>query len=120
MPRLSELEASFVALLDGGSFRILGPSLVNDGKRADGLWFLCPLCFKANLAAHGRGSYGTHHVLCWFDNVPPGIDPKPGRWTPQGTSIEDVTFVPAHGRSQSVALKGGCAWHGFVKDGAAD
>lgn len=117
MPRLSELEASFVKLLPEprGSFRH-----VTELAGADGLWFLCPKCFKVNLAKHGRGSYGTHAVLCWFDHVPPDLDPKPGRWTPAGTSLEDVTFVPAHGRTQSVALRSDCAWHGFVKGGAAD
>ncbi len=82
---------------------------------ADGVWFLCPKCFAAN-----GGSVGTHVVICWFvGKVPDDIDPKPGRWTPTGTGLHDLTFVPSAGRSNSVLLTGGCAWHGFVANGDA-
>jgi hypothetical protein len=82
---------------------------------ADGLWFLCPLCFAAN-----GGPVGTHAVLCWFvGRVPDDVDPKPGRWTPIGTGLHDLTFVPSAGRTQSVLLTGGCEWHGHVVDGSA-
>jgi hypothetical protein len=82
---------------------------------ADGVWFLCPLCYAAN-----NGSIGTHGVICWFvDKVPDSVPPKPGRWTPTGTSLHDLTFVPSAGRSHSVLLTAGCAWHGFVVNGDA-
>jgi hypothetical protein len=82
---------------------------------ADGLWFLCPKCFADN-----GGPIGTHAVLCWFvGRVPDDLDPKPGRWTPRGTGLTDLTFVPSPGRSHSVLLTGGCGWHGFVSDGNA-
>lgn len=82
---------------------------------ADGLMFLCPKCFVEN-----GGPVGTHSVICWFvGRVPDEVDPKPGRWTPQGTSMSDLTFVPSAGRTQSVLLTGGCGWHGFVVDGSA-
>ncbi len=82
---------------------------------ADGLWFLCPKCFAAN-----SGPVGTHAVICWFvGRVPDDVEPKPGRWTPMGTGLSDLTFVPSAGRSNSVLLTGGCRWHGFVKDGQA-
>jgi hypothetical protein len=82
---------------------------------AQGVWFLCPLCFAKN-----GGRVGTHAVCCWFvGQVPDDIEPKPGRWTPHGTGLHDLTFVPSDGRTQSVALTGGCAWHGHVVNGSA-
>jgi hypothetical protein len=82
---------------------------------ADGVWFLCPKCFVAN-----GGPVGTHGVICWFvGKVPDDIDPKPGRWTPTGTGLHDLTFVPSAGRSSSVLLTGGCGWHGIVSAGVA-
>lgn len=82
---------------------------------ADGVWFLCPKCFAANGSA-----VGTHAVICWFvGRVPDDVDPKPGRWTPTGTGLNDLTFVPSAGRSHSVLLTGGCGWHGFVDAGNA-
>ena len=82
---------------------------------ADGLMFLCPKCYGAN-----GGPVGTHSVLCWFvGKVPDGIDPKPGRWTPAGTGLDDLSFVPGAGRSNSVLLTSGCGWHGFVQNGDA-
>ncbi|HSX23078.1 MAG TPA: hypothetical protein VLE97_09915 [Gaiellaceae bacterium] len=84
-------------------------------EEADGVWFLCPKCYAAN-----GGRIGTHAVLCWFvGRVPDDVAPKPGRWTPRGTGLSDLTFVPSQGRSQSVLLTGGCGWHGFVVDGDA-
>ena len=83
---------------------------------ADGVMFLCPKCYAEN-----GGPVGTHRVICWFvGKVPDDVDPKPGRWTPRGTGLSDLTFVPSEGRTQSVLLTGGCGWHGFVVDGAAD
>ena len=82
---------------------------------ADGVWFLCPKCFAAN-----GGPVGTHAVICWFvGRVPDDVDPKPGRWTPTGTGLSDLTFVPSAGRSHSVLLTAGCAWHGFLVKGEA-
>lgn len=80
---------------------------------ADGVFFLCPKCFETN---HGR--IGTHMVGCWFvGKVPPWVDPKPGRWNPAGTGLDDLTFVPPG--AVSVLLNGGCGWHGFVRNGDA-
>jgi hypothetical protein len=82
---------------------------------ADGVMFLCPKCHAEN-----GGPIGTHQVLCWFvGRVPDDVDPKPGRWTPSGTGLADLTFVPSAGRSNSVLLTGGCGWHGFVAGGDA-
>jgi hypothetical protein len=116
VPKLRDLEATFLKVKLGGSsygwsFEQIGDRLVG----SDGIKFLCPKCFAAN-----GGRVGTHMVICWWVGVDPSIDPKPGRWTPIGTSLDDVTFVPGSGRSQSVALLSGCMWHGFVQSGSAE
>lgn len=82
---------------------------------AQGIEFLCPLCFKVN-----GGNVGTHHVICWFAGrgVPDEVSPKPGRWNPSGTGIDDLTFIPPG--AVSVQLLGGCNWHGYVSDGNAE
>lgn len=79
---------------------------------AQGIMFLCPKCFSQN-----GGPIGTHRVMCWFADrgVPDEADPKPGRWIPAGTGYRDLSFVgPA---AASVALMGGCNWHGFIRNG---
>ena len=82
---------------------------------ADGVWFLCPKCYAQN-----GGCVGTHAVICWFvGKVSDDVAPKPGRWTPTGTGLSDLTFVPSAGRSHSVLLTAGCGWHGFVVNGDA-
>ncbi len=111
MPTLRELEAEFLKL-DSLDPKVYGrvPTLAE----ADGLMFLCPKCFAAN-----NGHVGTHMVLCWFEGkVPDDLDPKPGRWNPVGTGLDDLTFV-AGKKSNSVLLIGGCDWHGFVANGGA-
>ncbi len=121
---LADLQATFVRHLapgwtaeDGEVYPHGGTQEVEQLAEADGLEFLCPKCFVAN-----GGEVGTHRVICWFvGKVPDWVRPGPGRWTPQGTGLNDLTFVPSEGRSQSVALTGGgCAWHGFVTDGKAE
>jgi hypothetical protein len=90
-------------------------AIVETIAEADGVWFLCPKCFADN-----GGPVGTHAVICWFvGKVADDVDPKPGRWTPTGTGLHDLTFVPSAGRSNSVLLTGGCGWHGFVANGSA-
>jgi len=79
---------------------------------ADGVEFLCPLCIKTN-----GGRVGTHAVLCWRPRVPPDIDPKPGRWEFQGTSLDDLTLVAG---ASSILLTGGCAAHFFIRNGAIE
>lgn len=97
---------------------VVGPRqhmpIVDDIGEAQGVLFLCPLCFVKN-----RGEVGTHSVLCWFarSGVPDYVEPLPGRWVPSGSGLDDLTFIgPA---AASVALLGGCRWHGFVKNGDA-
>jgi hypothetical protein len=108
MPRLAELQATFLKRLDDRTHRRGAP--LGD---ADGLLFLCPKCYAEN-----KGAVGTHSVLCWFaGRVPDHLDPK-GRWNHSGTGLDDVTFVGPG--AVSVLLTGGCGWHGFVRNGAAD
>jgi hypothetical protein len=109
MPSLRELEAVFVVRTEVSYRRVA--SLIE----AHGLLFLCPACFAKN-----NGPVGTHVVLCWFRDrgVPDSASPGPGRWSPTGTGIDDLSFV---GSGCSVDLRGGsgCQWHGFVINGSA-
>ena len=82
---------------------------------AQGVQFLCPICFVAN-----GGAVGTHSVLCWSRSrgAPDDASPGPGRWTLDGTGFEDLTLNgDPPGTARSVALGGGCDWHGFVTNG---
>lgn len=127
--KLRELEARFVRrevvertwtrrLEDGTTEEVTGPReiyhLVDNLSEAEGVQFLCPLCFEKN-----NGSIGTHYVLCWFvGKVPDETEPKPGRWNPSGTGLDDLTFVPPG--AVSVQLLGECCgWHGHVANGEA-
>jgi len=107
---LRKLEAELLWQIapDFKSFRTDAP----DVAHAQGIKFLCPVCFTKN-----GGPVGTHLVICWFSGVPQKIDPRPGRWNPEGTSIDDITFVGPG--AASVKLTGGCNWHGFIKNGCA-
>lgn len=84
-----------------------------DFADADGVHFLCPKCFDAK-----GGPVGTHSMICWFTGkVADDVDPKPGRWNPGGTGIDDLTFVGPG--MVSVKLTGGCLWHGLITNGRA-
>lgn len=113
MPTLRELDAWLLKVESLDPQRHLR---VDTLAEADGVMFLCPKCYAEN-----NGRVGTHSVICWFvGKVPDELFPKPGRWTPQGTGLDDLTFVPGSGRSHSVLLTSGCNWHGFVANGKAD
>ena len=72
----------------------------------------------AGFAANG-GEVGTHAVVCWSKSrgVPDKATPGPGRWLMRGTGYADLTLDAEPGKSRSVLLLGGCAWHGFVTNG---
>lgn len=113
--KLKTLEATFLKYTPEEGRDIF--AMVDTLAEADGIKFLCPKCLSQN-----NGTVGTHMVICWFaGKVPDSLHPNPGRWTPQGTCIEDITFVPGNPpKSVSVLLIGkGCGWHGFVKNGEA-
>jgi hypothetical protein len=111
--KLRDIEGAFLRreVRGGRVYHVYeGVTLAN----AHGVSFLCPKCFATN-----NGPIGTHSVICWFEGkVPDDADPGPGRWNPVGTGLDDLTFVPGK-KSKSVALQGGCAWHGFVENGSA-
>jgi hypothetical protein len=102
--RLTELEPSFVKIIDDKRHQLDVPL-----ADADGIMFLCPKCFKDN-----GGAVGTHQIICWAPHVPQSRAPGPGRWNLTGTGYEDLTLV---GGSSSIQLTGGCRWHGFVRKG---
>jgi hypothetical protein len=112
--KLTDLEARFLKRLEPDEegreqWRAEGVAYAE----ADGICFLCPKCFAAN-----GGTVGTHAVICWFvGRVPDSLEPKPGRWNPSGTGLEDLTFIPPG--AVSVLLTAGCNWHGFVTNGEA-
>lgn len=87
-------------------------------KNADGVSFLCPVCFEKN-----RGSHGTHLIICWFRDrdVPSDWSPGPGRWavSAQSASLDDLTFVygtPVQAKSVGVGVQNSHA-HFFVEGG---
>jgi len=114
---LRDLEAKFIVVA-GDSWREIDLDAIAGGLYdRHGIYFLCPKCFAFN-----NGPIGTHRCLCWFVGcVPDDRDPKPGRWTPSGMGIDDLTFVPGNPpRNVSVRLTNGCAWHGVVTGGAIE
>lgn len=110
--RLTELEPVWIRyeMRDDRQWSVRADSL----SEAHGIRFLCPKCFAEN-----GGRVGTHQVVCWFeDRVPDDAVPGPGRWNPTGDSFENLSFVPGK-KSNSIALIGGCTWHGFITNGEA-
>lgn len=110
--RLADLEAFFVRheRRDGSEYQVRVETI----GEAQGVRFLCPKCFKAK-----GGPIETHSVVCWSSSrgIADDVKPGPGRWTLEGTSLADLTLGCEPGKSRSVALIGGCAWHGFVTQG---
>jgi hypothetical protein len=107
--RLSELKPTFLKIEPASA--AVTYRMTDKIEEADGVQFLCPKCFAKN-----NGPVGTHSVLCWAPHVPQTINPTPGRWKLEGTSYEDLSLVAG---SSSVALLGGCAWHGYITKGEA-
>lgn len=105
--RLTDLEPEFLTITSGQSFRCH-----NDFATAQGIIFLCPICFTKN-----NGPVGTEHIICWFANcnVPATMYPLPGRWNPSGTGYHDLTFVGPG--AASVLIQGGCNAHFFITNG---
>jgi hypothetical protein len=87
---------------------------VQDVRLADGLKFVCPDCEKRNHPFH-RSKHdpeGQHIITCWFSNR--GYANDAGRWHTEGTTIDDLTFVPPGNIS---VLAGPCGWHGYIHNG---
>lgn len=102
--KLIDLEPAFLKVEDQTHFRH-----VIKIEEADGVWFLCPKCFRDN-----GGAEGTHGVVCWRPKVPQSISPVGGRWEMRGTGLHDLSLVAG---SSSVHVGGGCNAHFFVTDG---
>jgi hypothetical protein len=123
--RLSELEPSLKKIVvkveiwdirneDGSTGTKTGDRYyfhqVDKIEEADGIWFLCPKCFKEN-----NGSIGTHSVACWRPRIPQNDHlTGPGRWELVGTSFDDLSLVA---NPTSVKIEGGCNAHFTVSKG---
>jgi len=103
--RLIELNPEFLKWIDDANFKT-----VNSVKEADGIWFVCPLCYKNNK----NSVIGTHYVVCWCPNVPQTTSPIPGRWKINGNDFNDLTLIAG---SSSVLLTIGCKAHFFITNG---
>jgi hypothetical protein len=115
MPRLRELQAQFLKVEDVRTYRH-----VDTLAEADGISFVCPKCYADPECGNGSVR-GAHSVICWFrGKVPDSMTPGPGRWTPEGSGYDDLSFVPGNPPiAMSVLLTGGCKWHGFIRSGEA-
>lgn len=117
--QLTDLQPQWIKRIDD-----LRRQYVDSIGQADGVMFLCPLCFRNN----GNSSIGTHRVICWSPTVPQTTQPIPGRWELRGTSFDDLSLVAG---SSSVwirgdpekaytELKGACGAHFFIRNGQID
>ncbi len=103
--RLLDLSPEFLHLVSPGCHLLV--SAIED---ADGIMFLCPVCFRAN-----GGAIGTHMIICWTPDIPLSEFPRPGRWRFEGTGYDDLTLVAG---SSSILLTGkGCEAHFFIRNG---
>jgi hypothetical protein len=103
--KLTELNPQFLKILDERTFQH-----TDDIAEADGMCFLCPVCFVTN-----NGTVGTHSCICWQPRVPQTINPIPGRWNFSGTGYSDLTLTAG---SSSILLQGeGCKAHFFITNG---
>lgn len=111
--RLAELEPQFVCATD------VGYRYADTLTEAQGVWFLCPVCWRQN-----SGSIGTHGVLVWFRDRGVADDqaPGPGRWNVSGTGYQDLTLAPSIdiGRGKDgtpTKCQNEPGWHGHVANG---
>jgi hypothetical protein len=103
--RLTDLSPQFLKRMPEDGREIW--RYVENMTEADGIEFLCPVCFEKN-----AGPIGTHAIVCWKPQVPAGVDPGPGRWPQTGSGYSDLTLTP------SVLLPGaGCGAHFYVTNG---
>lgn len=103
--KLIELYPVFLKRINDKTFQ-----QVSSIGEADGIEFLCPVCFVKN-----GGSVGTHSIICWNPSVPQTTTPIPGRWNLVGTGFSDLTLTAG---SSSVLLKDApCGAHFHVTNG---
>jgi hypothetical protein len=103
--KLSELEPEFLKCEeDGRSLRYVTIA------EADGIIFLCPVCFTAN-----KGNVGTHAIICWRPHIAQTVSPGPGRWQFSGSGLADLTLVA--GSSSIFLTTAQCRAHFFIRSG---
>lgn len=81
---LTNLDPHFLKIIDEKTYQYIDVSL----SEADGISFLCPLCYFNN-----KGPIGTHGVWCWKPSVPQTFFPVPGRWDLVGSNFHDLLLV---------------------------
>jgi hypothetical protein len=104
--RLLELEPRFLKITapDEWDTKDIGIA------EADGIIFLCPVCFVTN-----NGNVGTHSIICWKPHVPLERSPGPGRWNFLGTGFEDITLQA--GSSSIFLTTADCKAHFHITNG---
>lgn len=111
--RFDELQPEFLRY-EADDDRIFLPH-TDDIAIAQGVGFLCPVCFAAN-----GGPRRTHSIICWSRSrsrgVPDSAEPGPGRWLLIGNGYGDPSLV-GDGGSNSVQINTGCKAHFFVTNG---
>jgi hypothetical protein len=103
---LEQLEAKFLIVKTTHHYHE-----TDDFTQAQGIKFLCPLCYRRN-----NGPEGTHTIQVFFAerNVPASLVPRSGGWKATGSGYHDLTITP------SIAVRcSDCEWHGFVTNGKA-
>jgi hypothetical protein len=105
--RLTQLEPKFLKWNSDTTF-----TMIDDIKEADGIMFLCPVCYMNN--TREDKTVGVHSIICWKPNVPQTTYPAPGRWEMLGTGYDDLELRAG---SSSVLLTGGCKAHFFIRNG---
>ena len=108
MPKLTVLAARWV--VEAGADGSSRWSRDEPQPRAQAIIFLCPKCYAAN-----GGPVGTHSIIVPFKDrdVPDGFMPMMPRWAATGETFDTLTTKP------SIAINGGCGWHGWITDGEA-
>lgn len=107
---LAELDPTFLKILDEKTYQMMDKI-----QEADGVQFLCPVCYDTN-----KGKVGTHSIICWKPTLPlkgqpGGHDPGPGRWEMKGTGYHDLSLVA--GSSSVFLTTAECKAHFFVENG---
>lgn len=103
--KLTELEPTFLKILSDQTYR-----MIDDVGLADGIEFLCPVCFKKN-----GGKVGTHAIICWRPHVPQSVPPTPGRWEFQGSGYNNLTLFA--GSSSILLTSAECKAHFHITNG---
>ena len=126
--RLTDLEPKFIRYVTQSKEEQFaeGPATpteylhhVDTLAEAQGIQFLCPVCFQKN-----SGPIGTHAIEVAFADR--GVldhqgshnrAGAPSRWSASGTSYSDLTTLPSI--LIDPALPACAGWHGYITNGEA-